>query len=40
VRLGMASAQRIKRVADWMHIIVLWPFPLLISLHVLSVYYF
>ena len=40
VRLGMARAQRIKRVADWMHIIVLWPFPLLISLHVLSVYYF
>ena len=40
VRLGMASAQRMKRLADWMHLIVLWPFPVLITLHVLSVYYF
>jgi len=40
VKLGMSSAQRMKRIADWMHILVLWPFPVLLTMHVVAVYYF
>jgi nitrite reductase (NADH) large subunit len=38
--LGTFSARRWKQAADWLHILVLWPLPALLGMHILSVYYF
>jgi len=34
------SAARLRSVAFWLHLAALWPLPLLLTLHVLSVYYY
>lgn len=33
-------SQRLKRFWTWTHIIVVWPLPVLIAMHILTVYYF
>jgi nitrite reductase (NADH) large subunit len=35
-----ANAARLRSLALWLHILALWPLPLLIGLHILSVYYY
>jgi nitrite reductase (NADH) large subunit len=38
--MGTFTARRWKQITDWLHILVLWPLPALLGLHILSVYYF
>ena len=35
-----ASAARLRSVSLWLHILALWPLPLLLCFHILSVYYY
>jgi nitrite reductase (NADH) large subunit len=35
-----ATAARLRSLALWLHILALWPLPLLLGFHVLSVYYY
>jgi nitrite reductase (NADH) large subunit len=35
-----ATAARLRSIALWLHILALWPLPLLLSFHILSVYYY
>lgn len=39
-RLPATLAQRLQRWSYWAHILIVWPFPVLLGLHILSVYYF
>ena len=34
------TSQRLKRFWSWAHIVVAWPLPILIAMHILTVYYF
>ena len=38
LRAGSGGAAR--RVANWLHILIAWPLPLLLTVHILMVYYF
>jgi nitrite reductase (NADH) large subunit len=35
-----ASAARLRGAAVWLHVLALWPLPMLLSVHVLSVYFY
>lgn len=35
-----ANAQRIRKFWSWFHIVVTWPLPVLLGMHILTVYYF
>lgn len=39
-QLGGMAAQRLRRFWGWIHLIVAWPVPVLLTLHIVSVYYF
>lgn len=39
-RLSPARAKSTRRLWSWMHILAVWPLPVLLSFHILSVYYF
>jgi nitrite reductase (NADH) large subunit len=38
--LSAVNARRSRSIARWLHIIVSWPLPVLLALHITSVYYF
>ena len=35
-----ATAIKIRRSVNWLHLLAFWPFPVLLSFHILSSYYF
>ncbi|WP_026180329.1 FAD-dependent oxidoreductase [Hahella ganghwensis] len=39
-RMGRQLGERVRAWMYWLHIVVLWPLPVLLGLHILSVYYF
>lgn len=39
-QLEPANAQRIRKFWSWFHIVVTWPLPVLLGIHILTVYYF
>ncbi|MBX2848747.1 MAG: FAD-dependent oxidoreductase [Acidiferrobacterales bacterium] len=39
-RLQPANSQKIRSFWSWSHIIVTWPLPILLGMHILTVYYF
>lgn len=39
-RLKPASSIRWRKTLSWVHLLVSWPLPLLLAMHILSVYYF
>lgn len=39
-KLDAMTARRLRKMVNWSHIILFWPVPVLLSFHVLSVYYF
>ena len=34
------AAARLRSAAFWMHIVAFWPFPLLLAVHILTVYFY
>jgi nitrite reductase (NADH) large subunit len=39
-RLSTASGMKLRRWITWTHVLFVWPLPVLIGFHILSVYYF
>lgn len=39
-KLSPSSATSLRKLSTWLHILVTWPLPVLLSMHILSVYYF
>ena len=39
-RLGAARARRLRRIGMWAHLLLCWPLPALLGLHILKTYYF
>lgn len=39
-KLAPARAQSVRKVWTWLHILVTWPLPALLGVHILTVYYF
>ena len=39
-KLSATNAKKIRAIWTWAHIILTWPLPILLSFHILSVYYF
>ena len=39
-RLSAGSAKFFRRLSIWSHVLVLWPFPLLLGFHIFKTYYF
>lgn len=39
-RTGGMLGRRIRRSGNWLHLLLTWPFPVLLAFHVIAVYYF
>lgn len=39
-RLSATSAQKVRQVWTWAHVLVTWPLPILLAFHILTVYYY
>ncbi len=39
-KLSTGAAQGTRKSMQWLHIIVSWPLPVLLALHILTVYYY
>jgi len=39
-RLTANAALRLRRFLTWGHILVVWPLPILLTVHIVTVYYF
>ncbi len=39
-RLSPALARRLQQQGNWLHVLVAWPLPVLLAVHILTVYYF
>ena len=39
-RLSLDRGKKLRDVWYWTHLLVTWPLPVLLALHILSVYYF
>jgi nitrite reductase (NADH) large subunit len=40
IRPDAASAARLRAATVWLHVLAIWPLPLLLAVHVLSVYFY
>ena len=39
-RMARSPGKRLRDILYWSHVVILWPLPVLLSFHILSVYYF
>ena len=39
-KLSLTMAKRMREWWGWLHLLVTWPLPVLLGIHILSVYYF